>query len=305
MTEYSGWEKISPAEAWGDETGFNNWLHKEGLELLSKELGFTLLPISREYNVGTFRSDLLVELEGSKKAVIESQFGRSNHVHYGELLTYYGLEGVDKSIWICEESCKEHIESLIKLNRNSKSTVFYLVSFKVGRLGSQIIVDFQIEVPRTRRISGNKVDADEGRAFWTSFLEKASKYSSRFRDVRPWKGYALGLGTGLTGVGYAFWLNRHEASIGFYVYFGPDKVELSKQVYSYLETKKSHIGVSLSSPLVWDGIGKQAVIKSKVEDFGYQDRDSWDKIQESMLKEFLKLERSLTPIIEEVKQWQS
>ena len=299
--EYQGLEKISPAEAWGDEGGFNDWLHREGLGLLDKELGLGLQPVSREYSVGTFRSDLLVEMENGKRAVIESQFGRSNHVHFGELLTYFGLSGIDKAVWICEESCREHIDSLTKLNRILKSTIFYMVSFTVKRLGTQLAVktvDFQVEVPGRRDRGGTKVE-NKARLFWTQFLKKAPAYSSRLAGINPTQYYALGVKVGLPGMVYGFWINQHESFIGFYLDLGPDRASQTISRFEYLRSNKSSIESILGKELDWrGGSTSTATVRCKVGDLGYQDKDSWDEIQDAMLGEFSRLEKTLDPLVE-------
>jgi len=228
-------------------------------------------------------------------------------VHFGELLTYYSLEGIDKAVWICEESCKEHIDSLIKLNRQLKTQTFYLVSFKVGRLGSQIIVDFQVEVPRRRRVGlvGSKgSDVDKGRLFWTQLLEKSPKYSSKFDGVRPWKGYGLAIGSGLTGLAYILLLNKYESWVGFYLDLGEDKADLTLKRYEYLKSKRDRIETPLGRTLDWSGGGNRstATVKYKVENIDRRNEGGWEEIQDSMLVEFSRLEKVLDPLVEELRK---
>jgi hypothetical protein len=95
--------------------------------------------VDREADVGEhFRADLLAEGSNGDYVVIENQFGRSDHDHFGKLITYLtGLEA-KTAVWICEDPQPEHIEAIGWLNKNTpQDMAFYIIKLEV----------FQIESP--------------------------------------------------------------------------------------------------------------------------------------------------------------
>jgi hypothetical protein len=99
-------EKVAIRDVWQrEDTHFSTWLSKEeNLNFLGDELNIGLELISQEENVGPFRADLLCkDIATEKYVVIENQFGKTDHSHLGQLLTYAaGLDALT-IIWISEK----------------------------------------------------------------------------------------------------------------------------------------------------------------------------------------------------------
>ena len=91
--------KVSLLEAWPTEDGnFTPWLAgAETIGLLGNTLGIELEVEAVERWVGSFRADILARAidQGDYHVIIENQFGRTDHKHLGQILTY--LAGVESA----------------------------------------------------------------------------------------------------------------------------------------------------------------------------------------------------------------
>jgi hypothetical protein len=87
--------RVPLRDAWPTEDGnFTPWLaHDSTIGLLGETLGMTLEVEAVEHWVGPFRADILArvpdeESDSEHRVIIENQFGRTNHGHLGQILTY-------------------------------------------------------------------------------------------------------------------------------------------------------------------------------------------------------------------------
>lgn len=98
---------------------FTPWL-LENSELLSEALGLEVELEDREHKVGTFSLDLIGRVVGSDQIVIvENQFGGTDHIHLGQIMTYAGGTDPAVIIWIAETFREEHRAALDWLNQNT------------------------------------------------------------------------------------------------------------------------------------------------------------------------------------------
>ena len=104
-------ERVSLVEAWPTEDGnFTPWLAEpNAIALLGNVLDMELEVEAVEYRVGSFRADILARAETDHRVIIENQFGRTNHGHLGQVLTYLaGIEGAKTIVWIAETIQSDH-----------------------------------------------------------------------------------------------------------------------------------------------------------------------------------------------------
>lgn len=113
----------SSAEGWTHEAhDFTPWL-AENLELLGEELGLSLQLKEREYAVGRYSLDLLLEDAQGRTVIVENQFGQTDHDHLGKLLTYCAGTEADVVVWISETLTEEHVAALEWLNESTVAGV--------------------------------------------------------------------------------------------------------------------------------------------------------------------------------------
>ena len=77
------------------------------MALLGDTLNLEMEVEAVEHWVGPFRADILAraaDSESDHRIVIENQFGKTNHGHLGQLLTYLaGIEGAKTVVWDCRD----------------------------------------------------------------------------------------------------------------------------------------------------------------------------------------------------------
>ena len=99
-------QRVSVRDVWKTEAqDFTPWLADQ-LPLLGEAIGRTLELEAVEKWVGAFRADILCrDLDSHAWVLIENQFGRTDHTHLGQILTYAaGLDAVT-IIWVAERLC--------------------------------------------------------------------------------------------------------------------------------------------------------------------------------------------------------
>ncbi len=110
-------------EGWDHEAhDFTPWL-AEHLDLLAEQLGLALRLRAREFQVGRYSLDLLLEDGQARTAIVENQFGQTDHDHLGKLLTYCAGTEAEVVIWIAESLTEEHVGALEWLNENTVAGV--------------------------------------------------------------------------------------------------------------------------------------------------------------------------------------
>lgn len=135
VAEFGRLQKVAVSEGWGHEAKeFTPWL-AENLDLLVEELGVRLSFVEREHDVGRFHLDLLLEDSQGRVAIIENQFGWTNHDHLGKLLTYAAGTDAELVIWLAESFHEEHLAAVDWLNENSPPGVgFFAVELELLRI---------------------------------------------------------------------------------------------------------------------------------------------------------------------------
>ena len=133
-------EEVDIRELWKHEQyDFSEWLSKkENIENLNEILGLTLVDISKETYVGSYRCDLFAKDETTGiKVIIENQLEMSNHDHLGKIITY--ASGLDAKVvvWIVKEAREEHRSAIEWLNNNTNSNVnFFLIEIHAYKIGN-------------------------------------------------------------------------------------------------------------------------------------------------------------------------
>ena len=117
-------EQVSLKDAWPTEDGnFTPWLAQaETISLLGDALKLELEVEAVEHWVGSFRADILARAidEADHRVIIENQFGKTNHGHLGQILTYLaGIDGAKTVVWIAETIQPDHRAAIDWLNTNT------------------------------------------------------------------------------------------------------------------------------------------------------------------------------------------
>ncbi len=166
-----------------EDAQFTPWLaEKDNLERLGRALGFDLEVVATEASTGRFRTDILARrTQDGATVVIENQFGRSDHDHFGKSITYLSAHDASVVVWLAESFADEHRASLTWLNDHTdEGFEFWAVIprlFKIGDSPPGLRFEVTIapnvlvkEARKTERKMDEAVSATR-EAFWKVFME--------------------------------------------------------------------------------------------------------------------------------------
>ena len=126
-------ETVAIRTVWPKEdANFTPWL-RDHIGELDKVLGLDLSNPQSEVRVGAFSVDLVAETNDGD-VVIENQFGKSDHRHLGQLVTYLSHRDVEQAIWVVEKGRPEHIKAVETLNERGIGQ-FWMVTVQAIRIG--------------------------------------------------------------------------------------------------------------------------------------------------------------------------
>jgi len=109
-------ETVALRDVWPmEDRDFTPWLCAN-VGALDSVLGLGLANPRREVGAGDFSIDVVAETDFGD-IVIENQYGRSDHRHLGQLVTYLSHRQVHRAIWILEEARPEHVKAVETLNQ--------------------------------------------------------------------------------------------------------------------------------------------------------------------------------------------
>jgi Domain of unknown function (DUF4268) len=204
-------------EGWPrEDTEFTPWLATEdNLSLLSDEIGFSLELVETESGVGQYRADIVAKRVGTDETVvIENQFGKTDHSHLGQLLTYaagVGAEGTGARtiVWIAESFTEPHRAALDWLNQCTEPGIrFFGMELQLWRIGNSAFApkfnlvsrpnDWQKQLTQETAITSGTYQLYK--EFWTAFIEycgEETSLSMNFAPAQHWLPTSIGR-TGFT-----------------------------------------------------------------------------------------------------------
>jgi hypothetical protein len=123
-------------EVWpGEATHFTPWLAGR-LDVLGEKLGMELTLENTEVSAGDFSADIVArDLSTNRTVIIENQYGRTDHSHLGQIITYASVLGADTVVWVAETIRQEHKAAIDFLNQHLKEGLqFYALEVSVIRI---------------------------------------------------------------------------------------------------------------------------------------------------------------------------
>ena len=263
------------------------WSKKENIENLNEILGLTLVDISKETYVGTYRCDLFAKDETTGiKVIIENQLEISNHDHLGKIITY--ASGLDAKVvvWIVKEAREEHRSAIEWLNNNTNSNVnFFLIEIHAYKIGnSDPAPMFQVVEQPNDFIKNNKsTNRDESMnksqsqriEFWNQFnnvvIERGKPFNIRKATTDHW--YNIAIGTSDAHIDIT--LVNKDSLIGVELYITDNK-ELFDKLYS----RKDEIEEELGFQLDWRRLdnSKASRIVYHIKGLNFDDHSNYDEL---------------------------
>lgn len=282
-------EEVDIRTLWKHEQyDFSEWLSKsENIEILNDILGLTLVDISKETYVGSYRCDLFAKDETTgTKVIIENQLETSNHDHLGKIITY--ASGLDAKVvvWIVKEAREEHRSAIEWLNNNTNNNVnFFLIELHAYKIGtSDPAPMFQvIEEPndfiKTTKGPGASDAINKSQAqrleFWTKFNEVVTSRGKPFNLRKPNTDHWYNVAIGTSEAHIDITLVNKESFIGVELY-----ILNNKDLFDKLFEEKEKIEKDLGLTLEWRRLNgsKASRIMYKIKGLNFDDHDNYNEL---------------------------
>ncbi len=186
-------ETVAIRKVWRTENSdFTPWLQSHIGEL-DKVLGLGLSAPQREVGAGAFSIDLVAETNFGD-VVIENQFGKSDHRHLGQLVTYLSHREVQRAIWIVEEARPEHVKAVETLNDCGVAQIWMVTVQTIRICGSPAAPLFTVVAePSEDAMTKGRTDRDltpaqrQSRDFMAALFAQARDegIDSPFKNLKP------------------------------------------------------------------------------------------------------------------------
>jgi hypothetical protein len=238
-------ERVPLLEAWPTENGnFTPWLAQaESICLLGEALDMQL-EVEAVEHVGSFRADILaraIDETEQHRVIVENQFGRTDHGHLGQVLTYLaGIEGAKTIVWIAETIQADHRAAIDWLNTNTTDEFsFFAIEIELWRIGSSPpaprfnVIASPNDWTRTARKVAREVTEPAlaerhhiRMAYWASFADFLNERKSLFKIRRANKDHWFEFPTGRAGFVISATISTDKKRIGveLYCHRDPDKI---------------------------------------------------------------------------------
>ena len=300
-------EKVDLRQVWPNEADhFTPWLAKN-IAKLGDALGVALEVEEREASVGSFSLDLLArDIENNRTVVIENQLETTDHTHLGQILTYAAGHDAGVVVWIAKRFRDEHRAAIDFLNgRTGEDTDFFCVVVELWKIGDSLpAVNFDLvatpnEWQKTNIKSSRNKGSEGNRLFRVGLIERLQNLPDFTKKIRKgsYSTYCI-LEYPTPGVRYAaIW---HDGEPGFEMIIQRKDRDWNLGVLHEFEQDRVIIEDGLretkEESFQWSEFGK---IGTRIAIYRKgninQDQDSWDELQEWMVRKFLRFRKVFGP----------
>lgn len=293
-------EKVAIRDVWPNEaTHFTPWLAtKENIDLLAEEISLDLEVVSYEERVGPFRADILCRETSANfdhYVLIENQFGKTDHTHLGQLMTYAsGLSAVT-IIWIAEKFTEEHRSALDWLNRITDDSVdFFGIEIELYRIGDSLPAPMfhVVSMPNNwfksvRRNTDSSGITDTKRLqqeYWQALKEFAELKKCAFKLQKPSPQHWTNISIGKSSFYISVLANTRDKLIAVqFIITNPNAEENFRILQEKFEAESKK---EISEDVEWefkDG-GKQHHVTLRFHDIDPLLKDEWPGQHELLIK---------------------
>ena len=282
-------EEVDIRELWKHEQyDFSEWLSKkENIENLNDILGLTLVDISKETYVGSYRCDLFAKDETTGiKVIIENQLEMSNHDHLGKIITYASGLGAKVVVWIVKEAREEHRSAIEWLNNNTNSNInFFLIEIHAYKIGNsdnapmfQVIEQPNDFIKNNKSINSSDTmnkSQSQRLEFWNQFnnvlIERGKPFNVRKATTDHW--YNVAIGTSDAHIDIT--LVNKDSVIGVELY-----ITDNKELFDKLYQKKAEIENDLGFKLDWRRLNnsKASRIVTFIKGLNFDDHSNYNEL---------------------------
>lgn len=301
--------KVNIKEVWPKEdANFTPWL-SENISALGDAIGLELEAEETEAPVGDFSLDIHArEIDSNRPVVIENQFGKTDHDHFGKLLTYAAGFDANVMIWIAEEFRDEHRAALDLINaRTGEDTLAFGVAIEAWRIDdSRPAPNFKVvAAPNEWRKHSNPLKQlsplkERYAAFWNSLIgdfdsvEQGFMSKSKGGNKNNWQGFA----SGFAGMHYSAAFSNQGPRVELVL--ERDK-EFNKRMFDSLRKRQEQIEAKLGA-LSWERLDTATRCRISRYTTGAIDGSNEElaAIRKWMADNLVAFKKAFTPILEDV-----
>lgn len=283
------------------------WL-EENIDALGERIGLSLTVENREYQVGSFRVDLLCKDDSGRTVIVENQLETSDHDHLGKVLTYFVNLEAKVAIWIVPAVRPEHQRVVDWLNQVTE-LAFYLVKLEAVRIGNSPYAPLFSVLAAPDEQSHQIGEVKKGlaereinrKAFWTQLLELSRGRTNLFANVTPNYDYSISTGSGTTGIRFSYVILKNGAGIDLMIDRG--KQFWNKAYFDKLFQNKDQIEMAFGKTLDWQRLSNKRAsrIMWRFSDNGSLNTpDQWPELQSTLIEAMIRFHAALTPYIKQL-----
>lgn len=292
-------EKVSIRDVWPTEySHFTPWLAKEeNIKLLSDELDIEIEVIRQEEWVGGFKADILAkEATTDHNIIIENQFGKTDHSHLGQIVTYASGLGASTIIWISEKFTEEHRAAIDWLNEITNESVgFFGIEIELYRIGaSEPAPMFNVVCKPNSWSKIIKQKATESeltdtkllqQEYWTKLKEYVEMQKRSYKLQKPSPQHWTSIAVGRSNFHINAIANTRDKWVCVQlVVYGSAGLTNFRNLRDNFESESK---VHLSEKVEWvEKTGKEHHVNLVFNDHNPSDKSSW-KIQHVLLNEWV------------------
>lgn len=298
-------ETAAIREVWPTESGhFTPWLETH-IEALDDVLGLGLTNPQREVGAGDFSIDLVAETNFGD-VVIENQFGRTDHRHLGQLVTYLSQREVERAIWIAEEARPEHVKAVETLNERGIGHI-WMLTVRAITIGDSApaplfaVVAKPVDVERTIESTELTPSQVKKRDFLAKLFDRARDegIDSPFKNLAPSVHGILHTPARGQGLLYRVAVNRQSSRVVLTNRGGRWLGALAALRKERQQIDADFAAAGLPEPLEWDAAVKASrwVIRYEVK-ANYQEEEPDSDRMDELNRAAAAMKRTFDPYIE-------
>ena len=276
---------------------FTPWL-LDNADLFSEVLGLDVELESREYKVGKFSLDIIGrEVATGTPVIIENQYGWTDHLHLGQILTYAGGTKPTAIVWVAEQFREEHRAALEWLNTHTDPAIrFFGVRLAAVTLAGapagliapwlELVVkpndwEKRALAATSAGTAGPTPTQELYRQFWSEFepLAKQRSWTNASASTQNWWSMPTGVTGATWSVSYAMFGCRSE------LYFDRPDAAVNLARWQALNDHKDEITAAFGDELTFDELpnNKGCRIEARLNGPKINDRQRWREVIDWML----------------------
>ena len=292
-----------------EQHNFSEWL-ASNIDLLNNAVGMDLEVTDKELHVGSFRADIVCKDINIGKVVIENQLERTDHDHFGKIITY--AAGIDASavIWIARTFTEPHLTAIKWLNEEtSENRQFFAIEihlFKIGDSAPAPYLKVVAQPNEWKKIIKSSSDGDAKSqlestrySYWTCLAEYLQDKGYNGSLPKPARTHYNNLPLGKSHLSLTMTLDSTHNIIKTMIYLEGDK---AKSRYDYLKEKCYDQGVKMfGKELAWiDKDGNRSKSIEISANYNINDEPTWKDQFEWFYQKLTAFNKLFCPYIKEL-----